>query len=71
MPTSRVSVESIESFCKNSHGAMKLTTRSIAQEQKEEAVDIVREVLEDDLYQDPLQVKIICCVLLLFCCECR
>lgn len=36
---------------------MKITTRSIAQEQHAEvAAEVVQEVLQDDLYQDPIQV---------------
>lgn len=57
VPTSRVSLDSIENFCKHCQGAMKITTRSIAQEQHAEvAAEVVQEVLQDDLYQDPIQV---------------
>ena len=59
VPTSRVSHDSIESFCKHCQGAMKITTRSIAQEQHAEvAAEVVQEVLQDDLYQDPIQVSL-------------
>ena len=54
---------SIEDFCKHAHGILQVTTRTVAQElgqqaapQSEEVVQAVREVLKDDLYQDPLQV---------------
>jgi len=58
VPLSRVSQDSIESFCKHCQGAMKITTRSIAQEQHAEvAAEVVQEVLQDDLYQDPIQVS--------------
>jgi hypothetical protein len=58
----RVSQESVEDFCKHAHGIVRVTTRSIAQEvslpqAQEAAVETVREVLEDDLYQDPMQVS--------------
>jgi hypothetical protein len=55
----RVPQETIENFCKHAQGIVRVTTRSLAQELQlpgEAAVDTVREVLQDDLYQDPVQV---------------
>jgi hypothetical protein len=54
-----VSQESAEDFCKHAHGIVRVTTRSVEQEvarPQEAAVEAVREALEDDLYQDPVQV---------------
>jgi len=44
-----------------------VTTRSIAQEQSESAVEAVQDVLQDDLYQDPVQVRI-ACLIFPWCC---
>jgi hypothetical protein len=55
-----VSQESAEDFCKHAHGIVRVTTRSVEQEvarPQEAAVEAVREALEDDLYQDPVQVR--------------
>jgi hypothetical protein len=60
----RVPQETIENFCKHAQGIVRVTTRSLAQELQlpgEAAVDTVREVLQDDLYQDPVQVYHVLC----------
>lgn len=56
LPSTRVSQESIENFCKHSHGILKVTTRSVQQEHCAVADEVVQEVLQDDLYSDPVQV---------------
>lgn len=57
LPATRVSQDSIENFCKHSHGILNITTRSIGEEHDSVAADVVQEVLQDDLYQDPVQVR--------------
>jgi hypothetical protein len=60
----RVPQETIENFCKHAQGIVRVTTRSLAQELQlpgEAAVDTVRDVLQDDLYQDPVQVYHVLC----------
>jgi hypothetical protein len=60
----RVPQETIENFCKHAQGIVRVTTRSLAQELQlpgEAAVDTVRDVLQDDLYQDAVQVYCVPC----------
>lgn len=60
MAEDRVSADTVENFCKYAQGIVQVTTRSLAQEQVQEAeaaVEVVREALQDDLYSDPVQVR--------------
>ena len=69
MPAQRVPQSSIDDFCKHAHGIVRVTTRSVAQETQrpqEAAVEAVREALEDDLYQDPVQVSIVLAIAVCF-----
>lgn len=60
MDEHRVPAETVGNFCKHAAGIVRVTTRSLAQELQvpgEAAVETVRDALQDELYDDPVQVR--------------